>query len=114
MSEGLRERKVRMSRRRMEKAAVDLAYENGIRSVTVDQVCAAAGVSRSTFFNYFPSLEYAIFGAPLDYDPELTQRVLAGHGEELTGVVVEAQLHTPTLVRPTARSRAVFRTPGRR
>ncbi len=99
MSEGLRERKVRMSRRRMEKAAVDLAYENGIRSVTVDQVCAAAGVSRSTFFNYFPSLEYAIFGAPLDYDPELTQRVLAGHGDDL---VVAASLIVAESVRGQA------------
>ena len=96
MSEGLRERKVRLSRWRMEKAAVDLAYENGIGSVTVEQVCAAADVSRSTFFNYFPSLETAIFGAPLEYDPALTERLLTVHGGDL---VVAASLIVTESVR---------------
>lgn len=99
MGEGVRERKVRLSRRRMEKAAVDLAYENGIGSVTVEQVCAAAGVSRSTFFNYFPSLEQAIFGAPLEYDPALTERLLTEHRGDL---VVAAALIVTESVRGQA------------
>lgn len=116
VSEGLRERKVRLSRRRMEKAAVDLAYENGIGSVTVEQVCAAAEVSRSTFFNYFPSLEQAIFGPPLEYDPDLTERLLREHGHDL---VVAASLIVTESVRGqdndevTRRRLALFaREPG--
>lgn len=67
----------------MERAAVDIAYEEGVRAVTVDRVCAEAMVSRSTFFNYFSSLEQAIFGSPLDYDPALTERILSEHSDDL-------------------------------
>lgn len=79
----LREAKMHAARRLMEQAAVDLAYEEGIGAVTVDRVCATAMMSRSTFFNYFPSLDQAIFGAPLSYDRELTARVLAQHSRDL-------------------------------
>ncbi len=99
MPEGLRERKMRLTRRRMEQAAVDLAYEGGIQSVTVELICEAAMVSRSTFFNYFPSLEEAIFGAPLEYDPALTERLLTAHGDDL---VVAASLIVTESVRGQA------------
>jgi len=96
VSEGLRERKARLNRRRMEKAAVDLAYEEGIGAVTVARVCSVAGVSRSTFFNYFPSLEEAIFGPPLEYDPALAERLLTTHHADL---VVAASLIVTETVR---------------
>lgn len=83
MVEGLRERKRRASRLAMERAAVDIAYHEGVKAVTVDRVCEQAMVSRSTFFNYFSSLEQAIFGAALDYDPALTDRVLTQHSGDL-------------------------------
>lgn len=83
MAEGLRELKRRSARRAMENAAVDLAYDEGVRAVTVERVCAAAMVSRSTFFNYFTSLEQAIFGAALEYDPALTDRILARYPDDL-------------------------------
>lgn len=85
MAEGLRERKTRATRRAMESAAVDLAYTEGVGAVTVDRVCAAAMVSRSTFFNYFTSLEQAIFGSALDYDREVTDGILARHSGDLVG-----------------------------
>ncbi|WP_299090960.1 TetR/AcrR family transcriptional regulator [uncultured Microbacterium sp.] len=83
MAEGLRELKRRAARRAMENAAVDLAYDEGVRAVTVERVCAAAMVSRSTFFNYFTSLEQAIFGTALEYDPALTDRILARYPDDL-------------------------------
>lgn len=83
MADGLRERKRREARRAMERAAVDLAFDEGVQAVTVDRVCAAALVSRSTFFNYFASLDEAIFGSPLDYDRASTDAVLAEHGGDL-------------------------------
>ena len=97
MAEGLRERKRRASRRAMEQAAVGIAYDEGLSAVTVDRVCEAAMVSRSTFFNYFSSLEEAgvgktelckeleeaVFGSTLDYDPDLTETILNRHPDDL-------------------------------
>jgi AcrR family transcriptional regulator len=37
--------------------ALDLFLENGYEQTTVDDICAVAGISRSTFFRYFPSKE---------------------------------------------------------
>lgn len=83
----------------MERAAVDLAYEEGVQAVTVERVCDAAMVSRSTFFNYFSSLGQAIFGAALEYDPEVTERILGEHSDDL---VVAASLIVMESVRGQA------------
>ena len=96
MTTGLRETKMRAARRAMESAAVSLAYDEGVRAVTVERVCAAAIVSRSTFFNYFASLDEAIFGSALEYDPELTQEILGRHPHDL---VVAASLIVMASVR---------------
>lgn len=116
MSEGLRERKVRETRRRIELAAVNLAYEGGIAHATVERICAFAQISRSSFFNYFPTREQAIFGAPLEYDPQLTERLLSEHSDDL---VVAASLIVSESVRGdindevTLRRLALFvREPG--
>jgi AcrR family transcriptional regulator len=37
--------------------ALDLFLENGYEQTTIDDICAVAGISRSTFFRYFPSKE---------------------------------------------------------
>lgn len=95
-SGGLRERKMRAARRAMEAAAVQIAYDDGIGAVTVDRVCAAALVSRSTFFNYFPSLDEAIFGPALTYPREVTDRILGAHADDL---VVAASLIVMEMVR---------------
>lgn len=83
MSGGLRQQKMRATRLAMEQVAVDIAYEEGIPAVTVERICARAKVSRSTFFNYFPTLEYALYGAPLEYDPQLTNAVLEEYHHDL-------------------------------
>lgn len=62
---GLRERKKRQTENAIELAAVRLARELGHKKVTVAAVCEMADISRSTFFNYMPSREAAIFGKPL-------------------------------------------------
>lgn len=43
------------------KAAMKLAYENGISNVSVKSICEYAGVSRNTFYHYFDNKE-AVFG----------------------------------------------------
>jgi AcrR family transcriptional regulator len=37
--------------------ALDLFLENGYEQTTIDDICAVAGISRSTFFRYFPTKE---------------------------------------------------------
>jgi AcrR family transcriptional regulator len=69
------------TRRRMEKAAVRLALENGIDNVTVDQICAASDVSARTFFNYFGSKEAALVGREKPQpSAEAIERFIAGDG----------------------------------
>lgn len=66
---GLRERKRRATENAIEFAAVSIAVELGIGAVTIDAICRRADVSRSTFFNYFPSKEQAVFGRTVELDP---------------------------------------------
>jgi AcrR family transcriptional regulator len=58
--EGLRERNKAATRGAITAAALRLTREQGPGGFTVDQVAAEAGVSRRTFFNYFPSVEAAV------------------------------------------------------
>ncbi|NJC73907.1 TetR family transcriptional regulator [Planosporangium thailandense] len=62
---GLRERKKRETFRALQSAAWRLVAERGLENVTVDEIAAAANVSKRTFFNYFDSKEAAI----VDPDP---------------------------------------------
>lgn len=55
-----RERNKSATRRRIAQATLDLVRGHGPGNFTVDDVAAAAGVSRRTFFNYFPSIDAAL------------------------------------------------------
>ncbi len=48
-------------------AALDFLRTQGMNSFTVDDVAAAAGVSRRTFFNYFSSVEAAVASFTQNY-----------------------------------------------
>lgn len=62
----LREQKKLAAWRAIRAAALRLFDEQGYEAATVEQIAAAAGVSRATFFNYFASKEAVVF----DQDPE--------------------------------------------
>jgi AcrR family transcriptional regulator len=66
---GLRERKKLDTWRAIRAAAFRLIDERGYEAVSVDEVAAAANVSRSTLFNYFASKEAIVF----DPDPQAPQ-----------------------------------------
>jgi AcrR family transcriptional regulator len=52
---GTRERKRRETLRRITDAGVCLFIEKGFEGATVEEIAAAAGISRRTFFHYFES-----------------------------------------------------------
>jgi TetR/AcrR family transcriptional regulator, regulator of mycofactocin system len=51
------------SRAELEQAAFGLFAANGFEQTTVDQIAAAAGIGRRTFFRYFPSKNDVPWGA---------------------------------------------------
>ena len=57
MSEGPRERRRRLTAAEVERVAIELFAERGFDAVTVDEIAAAANISRRTFFRYYPSKE---------------------------------------------------------
>ena len=61
-AESTREQRKRETARALTDAARRLTVEHGFAGFTVEQLCAEAGVSRRTFFNYFESKENAVFG----------------------------------------------------
>lgn len=63
---GLREDKKQAVWHQVRDAAWRLFEERGYAAVSVEQIAAAAGVSRSTFFNYFSAKESVV----LDPSPE--------------------------------------------
>jgi len=74
---GLRERRHRQTSADIRDAAVRLARARGFDKVTVEEICAQAGISSRTFFNYFPNKESAIAYGPSDIPADLVADFVA-------------------------------------
>lgn len=76
---GLRERKKRARRELLVRTAHHLVGLHGLDAVTVEAICAEAGVSTRTFFNYFESKVDAVLGLePWSLDPQVAATFAAG------------------------------------
>ncbi|TCR64065.1 TetR family transcriptional regulator [Bosea sp. BK604] len=90
-NEGLRERKRRQTRERIAHAAQTLFLTNGFDATTIDEIAAAADVSKRTFFDYFPSKEDVIAAWQDRFGEVMAEAVAARPaGEPLIKVVEEA------------------------
>lgn len=75
------------SARALELIALELFSAQGFEETTIDQIAAAAGVSKRTFFRYFDSKSSVLWNA-FDTEVEHIRRVLAGMPADLS--VMEA------------------------
>jgi AcrR family transcriptional regulator len=70
---GLRERKRQQTRERLTRAAMALFLERGFETTTLDDIAAAAEISRRSFFHYFDSKEDVVFA----WHEEITAALVA-------------------------------------
>jgi len=87
---GLRERKKQKTRESIQRTALRLFVKQGYEETTIEQIAAAAEISPSTFFNYFPTKEdVVLFDA---YDPVAIRMFLERPKDEPLNVVVRRVL----------------------
>ncbi|MBG6180315.1 TetR/AcrR family transcriptional regulator [Arthrobacter sp. CAN_A1] len=67
---GLRERKRLITRAAICNTARELTTDRGLNGFTVEELCEQVGISRRTFFNYFPTKEDAILGHSDGHRPD--------------------------------------------
>lgn len=79
---GKRER----TRRELTVQARRLTAEHGVSGFTIEELCRLVGVSRRTFFNYFPTKEDAIVGTHDDLADEIRQRFLDARPAGIRGI----------------------------
>ncbi|MGF9664281.1 TetR family transcriptional regulator [Arthrobacter crystallopoietes] len=94
---GLRERKRAATRLAITDAARALTAAHGVSGFTVEQLCEEVGISRRTFFNYFPGKEDAILGDPTDSIPESLAKAFVEGGRKFAPAPQSGAL-TPTLL----------------
>lgn len=72
---GRREQKREETRRRLTREGQRLFAEQGFDRTSVDEIAAAAGVSRRTFFHYFDSKEDVILSRHADFERALVDAI---------------------------------------
>ncbi len=109
---GRREQNKIDTRRAIADAAFDLARSKGPGAFTVDQITERAGVSRRTFFNYFPSAEDALT-VRMDLFIDLALGVFERlpNDEPLFGAIIRAFTET-TRMEGLAQHGELFRMAG--
>jgi AcrR family transcriptional regulator len=90
--EGLRARKRRQTRERITAAGIRLFLERGYAATTVDDIAAAADISKRSFFDYFATKDDVVFERHAEFDRAFIAAVAARPAEERPLAVVEHAL----------------------
>ena len=120
MTEGLRARARLAMRTEIAETAFALFLERGFEQTTVDEIAEAAGLSRRSFFRYFPTKEDAVFGLLYDLGEEVAAAVASRPAAEPPWTALRAGcsvLIDPLLERPAdamALLRLIHETPSLR
>lgn len=77
---GLRERKKLKTKEAIQREAMRLFQAQGYEQTTIEQIAAAAEISQSTFFNYFPTKEDVVLYDR--YDPMLVSLIEGARPDE--------------------------------
>jgi AcrR family transcriptional regulator len=86
---GLRQRKRQQTRERLTRVAIALFLERGFEATTLDDIAAAADISRRSFFHYFASKEDVVFAWQEDSTAALLAAVAARPATESMLVAAE-------------------------
>jgi AcrR family transcriptional regulator len=113
---GISERKRRAVRTELSEVALQLLTDRDFESVTVDEIAAAAGVSRRTFFRYFASKEDVVFAFLDQGAMRFCEEVVTRPPEEgpVTAVHQALRHHLAAYQSSTALVRLVRETPSLR
>jgi AcrR family transcriptional regulator len=98
---------------RLRKAALELYAEHGYDAVTVTQIAERAGITRRSYFRYFPDKREVLFAGAEQLPPAVGEAVLAAEGAESplrTVLAALTDVGTPVtrLVDPSPERRAVI------
>lgn len=86
----LRELKKAHTRDLLAQAAYEVIREHGVQALSADAITQRAGVSRRTFFNYFPTVESSIVPIVEEFLVDVSARVDADAiGESLMGSLAQ-------------------------
>ena len=93
----LAERKRQLVRDELAEAALRLLAKQGFEETTVDELAAAAGVSRRTFFRYFASKEDVVISSVVVVTQGIVAEVAARPAEEPPAVAIREAVKIVTL-----------------
>ncbi|MET8993923.1 TetR family transcriptional regulator [Amycolatopsis sp. Hca4] len=98
---------------RLRKAALELYAEHGYDAVTITQIAERAGITRRTYFRYFPDKREVLFAGAEQLPPAVFEAVLAaeeGESPLRTALTALAEVGTQVtqLVDPSPQRRAVI------
>ena len=91
----LREHKKRQTRNALADAAFDIVRTQGAERLTAEAIADRAGVSRRTFFNYFPSVDAAVAQSVEQLLDQLTATLDSRPSDEVVWDTLEAMLSGP-------------------
>lgn len=94
VSPGLRQRKQQQTRERLKRAAMALFLERGFEATTIDDIAAAADMSRRSFFHYFASKEDVVAAWQEDAAAALVAEILARPADETMLTAAENAIAT--------------------